>query len=168
MLSGRTILLLGIAAAGYWLWSSGAWRSLAARVPALASAANIATPPAVAEPATGNNAPVPVRAPLQVRTWTDAQGVVHFEQAGAAPLAARQHEVGSAGTMADYERALAQQKGITMQDLARARAARVQAAEAQTAVAITDDGADTATRQAYELLQHYEQNLERIRATNNE
>ncbi len=166
MLSGRTILLLGIAAAGYWLWSSGEWRPLAARVPALASAANIATPPAVAEPATGNNAPV--RAPLQVRTCTDAQGVVHFEQAGATPLAARQHEVGSAGTMADYERALAQQKGITMQDLARARAARVQAAEAQTAVAITDDGADTATRQAYELLQHYEQNLERIRATNNE
>lgn len=166
MLSGRTILLLGIAAAGYWLWSSGAWRPLAARVPALASAANITTPPAVAEPATGNNAPVP--APLQVRTWTDAQGVVHFEQAGAAPLAARQHEVGSAGTMADYERALAQQKGITMQDIARARAARVQAAEAQTAVAITDDGADTATRQAYELMQRYEQNLERIRATNNE
>lgn len=165
MLSGRTVLLLGITAAGYWLWSSGEWRPLAARVPALASAANIATPPVVAEPATGN---VSAPAPLQVRTWTDAQGVVHFEQAGAAPLAARQHEVGSAGTMADYERALAQQKGITMQDIARARAARVQAAEAPTAVASTDDGADTATRQAYELMQRFEQNLERIRATNNE
>lgn len=165
MLSGRTLLLLGITAAGYWLWSSGAWRPLAARVPALASAANIATPPAVVEPAPGN---APVLAPLQVRTWTDAQGVVHFEQAGAAPLAARQHEVGPAGTMADYERALAQQKGITMQDIARARAARVQAAEAQTTVATTEDGADTATRQAYELMQRFEQNLERIRATNNE
>ncbi|MFZ5698944.1 MAG: hypothetical protein ACOY9J_09580, partial [Pseudomonadota bacterium] len=73
-----------------------------------------------------------------------------------------------AGTMADYERALAQQKGITMQDIARARAARVQAAEAQTTVATTEDGADTATRQAYELMQRFEQNLERIRATNNE
>ncbi len=165
MISGRTIVLLGIAAGSYWLWSSGEWRTLAARVPALASAASIATPPTVVEPATGS-APVP--APLQVRTWSDAQGVAHFEQAGTAPQDASEHALGAAGTMADYERALAQQKGITMQDIARARAARTQTAEAQTAVAITGDGADTAARQAYELMQRYEQNLERIRATNNE
>ncbi len=165
MISGRTVVLLGIAASSYWLWSSGEWRTLASRVPALASVANIATPSTVVAPATGD-ALVP--APLQVRTWIDAQGVAHFEQAGAAPQDASEHVLGSAGTMADYERALAQQKGITMQDIARARAARTQTAEAKAAVATTDDGADTATRQAYELLRRYEQNLERIRATNNE
>ena len=173
MSNGRTVglvALIALAAGGYWLWSSGQWRTLAARVPALAAVAGQQQSVAAAEESPAHQEPVP--APLRVRTWTDENGVVHFEQAGVAPLGARDHAVGTGGTMADYEKALEEKEGITLQDIARAKAARdraaARAAEDEKARAVADDGGiPGATQQAYELMEQQQAALEKIRNLNN-
>lgn len=171
MIQGRTVILLALAAGGYWLWYSGEWRTLAARIPALAEMTGVQPEAAAAEISTDRVEEPP--APLQVRTWTDADGVVHFEQAASAPRDARNQVVGTGGTLADYEKALEEKEGITLQDIARARAARErQASEAaakEEAPQPVDDGNPVpgATQQARELMQRYDDAMDKIRNQNN-
>lgn len=166
------LLLLVAAAAGWWLWQDGQWRTLLAQLRGDRAAAP-------AEPAITTDR-APQHESLQVRTWRDEHGVVHFEQAGSAPARAGTHAVGQGGTLADYERELEARQGISVEDVARARAAR-ERAEAEAAAAAAsleqavrreqvagDDAGDTASQQAYELMDRYQQALEKIRQTNNQ
>ncbi len=165
------VLLLVAAAAGWWLWQDGHWRTL---VKDLRSDRPVRADDL---PATTDQAPV--HEALQVRTWRDEHGVVHFEQAGSAPARAATHAVGQAGTLADYERELEAREGISVEDVARARAAR-ERAEAEAAAAAANpedavrreqmagnDAAGTASQQARELMDRYQQALDKIRETNN-
>lgn len=168
MPAARLLVLLALAIAGTWLWHSGQWRPLVAKIPALAGFAR--EPEAVAnrQPAPGTTA----SPPLGVRTWTDAAGVVHFEQASSAPPDASVHTVGKGGTLADYERELEAKEGIGIEDIARARAARAATAAqqenlAQSPAPDNGDANSVATRQAYELMGRQQEALERIRAENN-
>lgn len=165
------LLLCVAAAAGWWLWQDGHWRTL---VKDLRS-----DRPVRPDDAAITTDQVPVHEALQVRTWRDEHGVVHFEQAASAPARADTHTTGRGGTLADYERELEAREGISVEDVARARAAR-ERAEAEAAAAAANpeqavrseevagnDAAGTASQQAYELMDRYQQALDKIRQTNN-
>jgi len=163
MISFRMLSLVLLTVGGYLLWYSGEWRPLVARFPALAEKLGIA-------PASADELPVittdraMIETPAHVATWRDADGVVHFAEAGSIPPGASEHSFGKSGTMADYEKALEDEEGITMEHIYKAQQARLQreqqeqaaaaapAAAPATAAVGNGDAVQTATSQAYELM----------------
>lgn len=165
MISGRTLLIVAVAAAGWWLWRSGEWQTVAARlenlsedVAATVSAASTATgaSPATAPDATpgpaSETASQSAPAANEIRTWVDAQGVRHFASAKLAPQKSAPHEPSPATILTDYDQPLREKQ------------------QATTGKTTDDKGqrsAPDATTAAYELMDNLEQRLEAIRQENN-
>lgn len=159
---GRIALTLGMMAGSVCVWKYDDWQK---SVPALmdtlttqqeAPAAPVANLPTTTQP--------PVTTTTVVRRWTDESGVVHFEQLGAAgPQGASQHVVATKGTMADYDAALQQERGITTTDLKRAQQSSAQPAASS---APAQSGTELAVNQAYELMGRLQTAQDQIRGAN--
>lgn len=168
MISGRTLLVLALMAAGWWLWRSGEWQTVAARfstIPAqVTSTINDAKPtrsdvaesglaaPRVIHDALIEPVENPVTEPVagDIRTWVDGQGTRHFASAAVAPENSVVHETRPATILDDYDQPLRESQARTE----------------------TDDNkqptrsAPDATTAAYELMDNLEKRLEAIRQEN--
>lgn len=156
MISGRTLLILALVAAGWWLWRSGEWQTVAARLSELPQQITSAT--GDAPPADGDTpATQPVRGPAtepaagDIRTWVDAQGTRHFASAAVAPENSVAHEARPATILEDYDQPLRESQAST-EDTHNQQPTR---------------NAPDATTAAYELMDNLEQRLEAIRQENN-
>lgn len=168
---GRVLFLTLLAGGGTLLWMGAdgqaeRLRALTEQLPGIAPPADVEQPP-MAEIRTDTS---PVSQAPVVHTWTDARGVTHFAQAGTTPPAnATRHQTGSSGTLADYEKAVEQQTGLSSAAVARARENLQRApTAAENAKKIpAGGGTTTAEVQAYELMANHERALQQIRDTNN-
>ncbi|MFP5384307.1 MAG: hypothetical protein ACLGHG_09585 [Gammaproteobacteria bacterium] len=156
MISGRTLLVLAVAAASWWLWRSGEWQTIAARFSSLpqqvTSTIDNALPADGEAPAT-QTVDGPAAEPVagDIRTWVDAQGTRHFASAADAPENSVVHNTRPATILKDYDQPL------------RENQARTEAADNQQPTRSAPD----ATTAAYELMDNLEQRLEAIRQENN-
>jgi hypothetical protein len=176
----RGLFILAVLATGWWLFQSGQWEPLSARLQAgIESATGYRLPmpwlpedsaPAVPAPAAPAES-TPPPAPVQVVSWVDANGVRQYGTAARAPAGAVPVTLRPEASMADYEAAVQAEMGVTAEQIAQARA-RIAAAGSSSEQRVAADmqaGRDhtsQAIAQAYELLDRYEATLESIRQEN--
>lgn len=174
--STRTLALAAALLAistGAWLWKAGHLDSLARALASSGEAVAADATAQAADAAAGGGEPDSViKPPAHIVSWTDADGVLHYSTPDQAPPEALRHELGKAGTLADYEKALQEESGIDAEALYRAQQARLArenaAAAAESAAAGTagEDSTHLAVKQAQELLQNRDAALEQIRQEN--
>lgn len=164
MISGRTLLVLALMAAGWWLWRSGEWQTVTARLSALPQQVTStidnekpAGSDAPATPAIRDALTDPVEKPPtgpaagDIRTWVDAQGTRHFASAAVAPESSVAHETRPATILEHYDQPL------------RESQVRAETADNQNPTRSAPD----ATTAAYELMDNLEKRLQAIRQENN-
>ena len=158
MISGRTLLVLALMAAGWLLGRSGEWQTVTARFSALPAQVTSTignAPPTDGDAPTTQAISGPATEPVagDIRTWVDAQGTRHFASAPLAPKSSATHEAGPATILKDYDQPLRE---------SQARASAGAPNDGQPSRSAPD-----ATTAAYELMDNLEKRLEAIRQENN-